>query len=275
MERSGRQMGLGVLAALVLIGVAAHAGCTGKAPKPNCSGDRDDGGFGVVFQFPNHPAVHVPPGQSTTVTTGGTTYVLHSDHVTVSVPPKPENTDWVIGFYVDNSLPFGHAFIKIRKYTDPPTSSMWREGYGFYPGSYLASVTPGKGSIERKDRTAAWDRKLCFRITNEQYHEIRKRISDWDRDGTYFLFTCNCVTFVYDIADVIDVDLRSRHLEKMAEIDAHDPEGLAPNMAMAIVHRPGNLYAELGEWSQHVDNTNEDRTMEVREREDQIIDARK
>lgn len=277
MNNSKRQMGLGVLVALVFMGMAAQAGCPSAPPRRGCSDNRhndDFSDFGLVVQFPDRPAVCVPPGKASTVSTGTLTYVLHGDPVNVSVPPKvpppPENTDWVIGFYVDEALPYGHAFIKIRKYTDPPTRSMWREGWGWYPDGCVEAFLPLKGYMGR-DRGVAWNRKLCFRITNQQYKKIHKRIDDWKRSGTYHLFTCNCVTFVYDIAEVIGVSL---HLNHLIRANKHSMGNTHVALALAM-HRPGNLHTELGKWAEHVDNTNADEKLEVREREDQIIDVRK
>jgi len=74
-------------------------------------------------------------------------------------------------------------------------------------------------------------------------------VEEW-KSATYNLIGNNCVSFAYDV-----------------------DEALGDNI-WDTIDKPSFLFNRLGNYSQAVDNTNEDKSQEVQETDDQIIDVR-
>lgn len=147
----------------------------------------------------------------------------------------------MIAFYADKE-DLGHGFIKVRPYNDP---NGWR-GYGFYPTGDNPLYCDG---TIVDDTRHVWDRKLCFRINQAQFDAVMAKVAEW-QSATYRLTGNNCVSFAYDVDEAIGDNITD------------------------TLDVPEFLYNRLGNYSQHVDNTNASRSSEVQETEAQIIDIR-
>lgn len=114
-----------------------------------------------------------------------------------------EESNYYIVFCARNDSPTGHAYVALGKDDFDAKASAGR-AFGMYPANGKGVLGPVPGRILDDSLTGASER-LIVRVNSGAFKKVDQIREKWSKRGTYKLLEQDCVSFVEEVAQVLEL----------------------------------------------------------------------